>query len=842
MNNLSDFIDENSNSKWEEYVKSFLVFSKDIFLTYDDFSLILDKIIDHPNSKIQGLKLEIKSAEDNAVIYTYAKNADDSPDNLDNVNLDAHNWFKLGYSIWYGSIQKDGTKKDEVISFVKELVKSFWKTHLRDEKTRIWTKLLPDTNILINKTLTYYKEKCHYITFIYSDLDNFTKLNDHGSQAADAVLLQMANNFSKFIIKQPAVLLHDKGDEFIILVFTMFIEDALTVAYNFKENLKGSKFKILTKAGEVDVESEVTVGINIRYTQTNDDISFTKEIGLAEETIKKEGIKNYKTANLYNSSNTNFIIQPLNNFAANISKLNLKLSSNKKIFRNVWLNFITEQVHKNDKDFEKVKEILEWIKPDYSKICSSSHEYSSQPDYSKNFSSFDVLIAVLRGVIKTNLGESNRDNYFIKSHSGTIAIHQGDNSILSLEDDGVIELEIGTFSKNGLAPLALLVKIGHADLKLPEKIFGNIIIVDDRPSSGGGLPDFWELALAKVVKQINSDPNIKRLYLIGDKNHGRNTVDLLQKISKDKIEPSDIETIIYKIQTTNSDLLRAKARLSNAVEIFEEPGDLVEAYAKFITEGKAISIQEKQIPQEKQAPHLKKEVRLEEHMLSKQDGFRVGTLSEAYPLMLEIARLSTFHNNIRDQARGLLGELIDFKVELSNPTKEVIPFYFRADSLKFEDYFQSLFIQEEGLFAKHLNTQLETVLAHLEESITVVRKQYSTRRAILIIPNSIPGSSELKPLGLVSLRIIPRFENAQTVALVLSYTWRTVEALVGFPYSLFGSIRYGEYIQQLLQKRVDDKGIRITFDKVSYIANSLHIFMDEQGQAIAKSIINDASI
>jgi len=845
MNKLTDFVFEHSAGKWHDYVTEVVGFLRSALFTYTDFAVILDKVIGHPNSKITGLKFTIKSNDQDSVIYEYEQvPLGQAADNLNTQYLDGHNWFRYEYSIWYRkNIEKDGTDKDEVTRLVRLLIEAFWKSSSRDENTRIWTKLVPGTGQLINSTLSFYKTKCHYITILYCDLDQFHELNrTHGDAAGDLVLLQMAALFTGFVIDKPAILLHDKGDEFIILIFTMYIEEGLAFAYDFQKTLKSSSFEIPTDQGNKKLESEITVGINIRYTQTNDDLSFSSEIKLAEQAAKDEhGNKRYRIANLHNAAHRTLDIQLLNEFTANASKLNLKVSPANRIFRNVWLNLITEEVVRllsAEQPLSSISEILDWIQPGYTENCAAFHEYTDVPDYAKDFSAFDVLIAVNRGIIMQNAAGRDEHFYEIRNTVTALALFSDKDEVLSLASASAIELKIGTFFQNEIVPVAILVRIGHNELNAPERIFGDIITVDDRPSMGGGLPDFWELALAKVVNQVNADPNIKFVYIIGERQYGSNTVEWLERIAAGKLDQQGVETITYKIRTTHSAIDNTRTRLKEAVKLYDSIEQIAKAYSALVTDGKDIVTQQLTPADDKPPAFLQKDVRIKDYSLTAEDGFKVKTLAEAYPLMLEVARLSTASNSIRDQARGFLGELIDFKVELSNPTRDLIPFYYRADKEKFETYFDKLFLQEDGLFAVHLNKQLDAVIKHIEESI---HKQYSTRRAILIIPSQIKPD-DLKPLGLVSVRIIPRVRNAKSVGLVFSYTWRTVEALVGFPYSLYGSVKYGEHILALLQQRVNAKGINITFDKVSYIASSLHIFMDEQGQAIAKSIINDASI
>ena len=109
-----------------------------------------------------------------------------------------------------------------------------------------------------------------------------------------------------------------------------------------------------------------------------------------------------------------------------------------------------------------------------------------------------------------------------------------------------------------------------------------------------------------------------------------------------------------------------------------------------------------------------------------------------------------------------------------------------------------------------------------------------------MVPHDVTPGEEITPLGLVSVRIVPRFRG-EIVDLKYSFTWRTVEALVGFPYSIYGSVRFSQHLTDLIRDLVDDPEIEITPGPVSYIAHSLHIFMDDYGQNIARRIVNDAS-
>ena len=155
-----------------------------------------------------------------------------------------------------------------------------------------------------------------------------------------------------------------------------------------------------------------------------------------------------------------------------------------------------------------------------------------------------------------------------------------------------------------------------------------------------------------------------------------------------------------------------------------------------------------------------------------------------------------------------------------------------------------MFGDEDGFFKKHLreNGHYEAVLSHIEHLITKDGIQYATRRAILIVPHMIDNPEDITPLGLVSVYIAPRMLE-KDVILDFTFTWRTVEAMVGFPYSLYGSVRYAEKILETVQREcLPSQGSRLKMGTLSYLAYSFHMFLDKPYTQIIRGIINDASI
>jgi hypothetical protein len=227
--------------------------------------------------------------------------------------------------------------------------------------------------------------------------------------------------------------------------------------------------------------------------------------------------------------------------------------------------------------------------------------------------------------------------------------------------------------------------------------------------------------------------------------------------------------------------------------------------------------------------------------LTREDGCRVGTINEAFPIVLEIARTSV-DDPIRDQAGRDVRELIDFKVHLTSPTIGLIPDFYLDDAPSFAAYFEKQFLAPDGLFGEWFQHQgqLDLVVQHVADVIAE-GKQFATRRATLVIPHITEDKSSPTPLGLVSIRIVPRFEG-DYVALTFSFTWRTVEALVGFPYSSYGSVRFSQHLTDCIRARLPDEVRQLVRMKdVSYVAHSLHFFVDAYGQKIARKIVNDAT-
>jgi hypothetical protein len=75
------------------------------------------------------------------------------------------------------------------------------------------------------------------------------------------------------------------------------------------------------------------------------------------------------------------------------------------------------------------------------------------------------------------------------------------------------------------------------------------------------------------------------------------------------------------------------------------------------------------------------------------------------------------------------------------------------------------------------------------------------------------------------------------------WIWRTVEALVGFPFSAYGSIKWSrEFFDTVgMELRQLPITIPVELGELTYVALSFHMFLEIGDEEIARAIVLDAS-
>jgi hypothetical protein len=563
-------------------------------------------------------------------------------------------------------------------------------------------------------------------------------------------------------------------------------------------------------------------------------------------------------------------VPPADNYHRDVALALVKSNlSHSWALRNPWLALISDYTYQQLSSSAvpeasistSVHDIVNWIGPEVDNTVITAAYAGPVPLVEAKLSNLDIALAVTHGVSRCALASmagswASRSLEFRQDDgmaSGLLRLNPEGIELFSWGEtklEGTEVMPFGRFARlSGASRLqtlhstrqALLVRVGHQPLPFPTDVFDEVIVVDDRPSRGGGLPDFWEATIARVVGRTEANPNIRAVFVFGNQSDAKETV---RKLGSIDTWTSEADQMSYKTGMTNNAIVESARRLKGGVFFPQEERTLFSSLTKILAEPWILSSPDVAASAMRPQRFLNRQLQLDRLSLGQEDGCRVNTIAEAYPVVLEIARHTREQDIIRDQAGQQLRELMDFKVHLLQPARDMVPSFYSGDQRSLNDYFDREFLSDAGLFSSRLkaNGQLEAVLEHVAAAIRNPDDSFSTRRAILVIPHEVTTGQELAPLGLVSVRIVPRFVALRPV-IHFSYTWRTVEALVGFPYSLFGSVRFAQHLTDRIKAVLPpDLQRSLEMGTVSYIAHSLHFFLDDYAQNIARRTVDDATI
>jgi len=414
------------------------------------------------------------------------------------------------------------------------------------------------------------------------------------------------------------------------------------------------------------------------------------------------------------------------------------------------------------------------------------------------------------------------------------------------ETTAVQRLVVPDGPPNRLSP-CLLVSIGQESANLGlTRWAADSVQIDDRPVTGGGLPDFWQSNASRVVRTVLGNVNINAVLFIGDKRQAARTESVLMELRDPK---------------TQARLGRRLSLDADALEIFRarEPtihwSDASEAAALkqlndiyFGAEEKLTLVGEPLILAREQKQHrLKMPAPHEGHGLRPIDGLRCRSLGDAYPRAIWLLRDAEGPRNSDHMGRPFK-EVRGFKLVLELPFEDPVPDYWIDEKLELDSYFDRQFISEAGLFGSRFlqwgskqGTPHNQVQSAIDDIVTAMCEGIATRRVILFIAE--PSDDWKTPLGLVACHVLPRKREDARWYLEFQWVWRTVEALVGLPFSCYGSIRFSEKIlENVNTARVANDQPRALMGDLTYIALSLHLFLDEGDTEIARAVVTSAIV
>ncbi len=532
-------------------------------------------------------------------------------------------------------------------------------------------------------------------------------------------------------------------------------------------------------------------------------------------------------------------------------------------FNHPWLNLISRATFGHMRSQaealatlpESVSALLDWIQPDFQPNTSTAA--SPRPDLTPSFSAVDVALAVAHGLTRA-LSDS------LSAWSLAIRTDHGETKLILDRAEGdpiqVVRLADETGNEELAIPLggpvaglevdnevdgqittsrAALLRIGQIDIDLLQPLFVDVITVDDRPTQGGNLPDFWEAAIARVVALFCRHSTVNRLYVLGERKYAKWTVDWLER-AQEWTADDTLEILHKKTGLRMADIRRVKDRIASALRIVADEIELVRDLARTSADTWTHTAPGPDHPIEQ--PLLMRSIDAGTFALGREAGCRVRTAAAAFPFVLAMLRDDSITTIVDDQSGQRLREVTDYRVIVTEPDEGLVPQFYATEEASLKEYYEDTFIHTEGLFRRELDAhdQLPAVIAHLVAA-TDPDSRFSTRRAILTVPCNY-SDGVVAPLGLVCIRVIPRFPSDDSAHLHFSFVWRTVEAVVGFPYSLYGSLRFSAALCQMVRDATaEDDRRTVVLGQVSYLAQSLHLFRDAYGDGVARRIVAAAS-
>lgn len=701
---------------------------------------------------------------------------------------------------------------------------------------------------------------------VYIDLDGFKLINDKLSHShGDDALRHVAACIRTLGASNDIVGLRKGGDEFALIArgFTVatLVTSLETLHQSVAGRLFGDQFQVGFTAGAVRV--------NLDELATRD---FDGWLSLAEEVTKESGTKEKKRGTV--SISQGYVaaaaqLTPVDFAMLQIALLRTRLLSSRP-FGNELLNVVSHIASDMSPDAQMAEEGLDALAKRLALKFGNFHfsDLVCGRDLATcNVPAVAFALAIAHGRLKAltlaasdagvDMGSTPLSVKFSENGQAASLFENG-AKVWEAGGNGQIELAIGTpirYSSDRPVPErfpgCLAVQIGLKELAtasdgsaIPQDMFSDVVVVDDRPKTGGGLPDFWQAAISHVVSALCKQPSVKQLVVLGQDSNAPKTVEKLR--SKEQwSEPEEI-ALLTNFKTEDVRRVAQGFADSNRISFIDGSKNLIEIVYRASV---AISVWDPSCIERvavEGVPHLERELRAEKFKLSLTHGLTCHSAAQAYPLVVEVVRNADVSHLVHDDAGQEMNELTGFKLMLTDVAAREIPDYWIAEEDDFRRYAEAVLLKSDSFIGSelHHNGQYEHFIKHLSTYCVGDEPHRSTRRAILVVPNKL-ADGQPKPLGLVCVWATPKILNGRC-EVEFSFVWRTVETLVGFPYSLYGSIALAARIVKDLGQHLypDDKsagGLPIMTGKLTYTALSLHMRMDEFHRKIAKRIVDAAS-
>ena len=753
-------------------------------------------------------------------------------------------------------------KEDEFLcnnKYFEDLFYSYWKPYAQRD---INTLLMPIKQVNIKSLLYRTIEENNLnkdCAFVFCDIDKFGDLNAKFTQSGgDYAMRHLSIILEKYT--KDSILIHRSGDEFIIVHFSNKQHEILEILYSIRRDVNTLSFPYQELG---DVTFTISSGIKfIEKGKFNKEIDFDDYASFAENALKPDG-KDSKKRNeisIY-KEHEDIVKDEVNIHNLKVSSLSSKVNMLRSdSYRNIWLNYISNDISKRNIEKDKLNEIfnnyIEEVKPTFSNENTTCILDNIKVEYGKIFSIYDIMIAIIQGLYRNSKFEIDKkiklyfesNIYKLSINNEPIINFEYKSEIFNNKSPLEISFEIPVLpqligikdTSSFLLSTSLLVVIGDFKNKKLESLFNEKVIVDIRPTTGGGLPDFWEASLSKVLTYLHTNRNLNNIFIVSQIENTY-TDTYLKQLNNGKLS-ENIDYIAYKTGLSTKIISEVEKRIQNKVYNILEDEIIDKLFELEFSNSGNIDIKRfnHNSPVKNRKGYLESKINSINYKLNELDGCMGETLSKAYPIVIYTMKEANIYSQSKSQDFKHYKELIDFKVRLTNPSQDKLPWFYEKEEEKFKKYFKESFLETDGVFYTSINedNQEEIILQYLAKLFNSKLELVSSRRAIIILKNRIKGN-EPDPLGLTSIRIYLTKELNIT-KINFTFIWRTVEAIVGFPYSAYGSISYAEEFLSKL-KLLLPQGVKVHLGDLTYIAQTLHIFQDTYSENIAKNIIDEAT-
>ncbi|HHV10276.1 MAG TPA: diguanylate cyclase [Clostridiales bacterium] len=812
-------------------------------ITGEEFNELISNMIQSSDGSIEAIHYTLehfKSDTGRGHTFDYGLPGKGTATSMKSFQLE--NQLSLKISLWY---RDNGINEENA----EKIFREFWNSEDSNASSGLPSRDKKRFADKCNRTLSKLQNENKNIAVFMMDLDHFRDVNNkYNHDVGSAVIREFANVLLQ-VNRNKGIIIHQSGDEFNLLLSYNNPEEIVALAKEMRFAVKKHTFENVP-----DVALTMAMGIRI---VNHEKIDFTGAVKASE------GLYNPKIKNMPKQRDSVRIDKLENRVCRGEDSVKLavcRIISNifdKGILGNIYLEYFSALISEmaiSDTFQEDINDVISWINPHWVEGIRCTKVGKSW-DTKEEFSVKEIGLALMHGLLRNkNISGKQLKIDFGKNQNNNLSIFIGDKIIYQSDkkieyDQFSYQMTIPKFNMNPLIiKRVVLVQAGYERENIPEDIFYNIIRVDNRPFIGGGLPDFWAAALCELITDMNCNENFTDIVIYGDTDNTRKIEQYLKNINKwgkNGLEYG-FDYISKKTYKSNQDIIKFKEKFTGHVCHVKTKDELIDHIYNIYNDNKMnwdAEIIEKPFSSRR---FLDRQLAYNDIRLDLYDGCKAKSISDAFPIVLEILRNSnrTKENSIIDQAGRELLELTNFKITLSTPKSNDLPDYYSFDIAELEKYYNATFAYDESLFRKRMliDNQFDVMLQHVVSAISNKEKRYATRRAVLVVPNKVENESNYSPLGLVSIWLAPRFISDKVV-IDFSYTWRTVEALVGLPLSMYASVKFAEEITESISKKVFDEGENciIKLGQVSYIAHSLHMFLDTESVNIVRGIVNEAS-